>query len=420
MNRRLTFLIAAFEALIIAAIGVGVLLAPMTVIWLFENDPSIDWFVAFRASADVWLMAHGTRLVVPESTILGMTSPTFVVSIIPLGLSILIGYLSVKLGRRLTAAAELWPGWLAAVLSYGAISLFISTFAFDKAVYPVNWQGTFLPPIFFGLCVIAGSLTGQRKVYGEANKLPEAAERIWFRGFKQQRFENLHWSIRALAVPALRAGTAVVAMMLGVSAILFAVMLAINWISVTRFYEGLQVSVLGGIMVTAGQLVIMPNLIIYGAAWLSGVGFQIGAGSLISPIASSVGPMPILPVIGAIPAGQFSYGLVAVAVPLIAALIATVGVKHHADEIRFEFASAWNAAISLGLAIGVVAAVELGLLAALASGGFGPNRLQTVGVNPWLLALVIFVEVAAVAILAAFYTARPDKPDHPLLAARKR
>ena len=37
----------------VAAIGVGVLLAPMTVIWLVENDPTIDWFVAMRTSADI-------------------------------------------------------------------------------------------------------------------------------------------------------------------------------------------------------------------------------------------------------------------------------------------------------------------------------------------------------------------------------
>ena len=29
---------AAFEAVMVAAIGVGILLAPMTVIWLVEND----------------------------------------------------------------------------------------------------------------------------------------------------------------------------------------------------------------------------------------------------------------------------------------------------------------------------------------------------------------------------------------------
>jgi hypothetical protein len=420
LNRRLTFLIAAFEALVIAGIGVGITLAPLTVIWLFENDPSIDWFVAFRAASDIWLMAHGTRLVVAEGVIMGVEAPSFVISVVPLGLTFLIGFLALRLGRRLTAANELWPGWLSATAVYGAISLFLSTAAHNAAIYPVNWQGTFLPPIFFAIVLIVGSLTGKRQLFGEASNLPEAAERIWFKNWVADRVDNLHWGIRALAMPALRAGTGIVAMLLAISAVMIAVLLAVNWITVTRFYEGLQVSVLGGIMVTAGQLAVLPNLVIFGAAWLTGVGFQFGAGSIISPIATNIGPMPIFPIVGAIPAGQVSFGLIAVAVPLLGAFAATLLIKRHADEVRFEFASAWNAAISLGLAIGFVAAVEMGILAAAASGGFGPGRLQTVGINPLLLMGVVFVETASVSILAAFFSARPDKPDHPLLLERSR
>lgn len=420
MNRRLTFLIAAFEALVIAGIGVGITLAPLTVIWLFENDPSIDWFVAFRAASDIWLMAHGTRLVVAEGVIMGVEVPSFVISVVPLGLTFLIGFLALRLGRRLTAANELWPGWLSATAVYGAISLFLSTAAHNPAIYPVNWQGTFLPPTFFAIVLIVGSLTGKRQLFGEASNLPEAAERIWFKNWVANRVDNLHWGIRALAMPALRAGTGIVAMLLAISAVMIALLLAVNWITVTRFYEGLQVSVLGGIMVTAGQLAVLPNLVIFGAAWLTGVGFQIGAGSIISPIATNIGPMPIFPIVGAIPAGQLSFGLIAVAVPLLGAFAATLLIKRHADEVRFEFASAWNAAISLGLAIGFVAAVEMGILAAAASGGFGPGRLQTVGINPFMLMAVVFVETASVSILAAFFSARPDKPDHPLLLERSR
>ncbi len=420
MNRRLTFLIAAFEALVIAGIGVGITLAPLTVIWLFENDPSIDWFVAFRTASDIWLMSHGTRLIVAEGVIMGVSVPSFVISVVPLGLTFLIGYLSLRLGRRLTAANELWPGWLSATLVYGAVSLFLSTAAHNPAVYPVNWQGTFLPPTFFAIILIVGSLTGKRKLYGEASNLPEAAERIWFKNWLANRIDNLHWGVRAIAMPALRAGTGIVAMLMAVSGLMIAVLLALNWITVTRFYEGLQVSVFGGIMVTAGQLAVLPNLVIFGAAWLTGVGFQIGTGSLISPMATNIGPMPIFPLVGAIPAGQLTFGLLAVAVPLIGAFAATLLIKHHADEVRFEFASAWNAAISLGLAIGFVAAIEMGILAAAASGGFGPGRLQTVGVNPLMLMAVVFVETASVSILAAFFSARPDKPDHPLLLERSR
>ena len=414
MNRRLTFLIAAFEALVVAGIGIGILLAPLTVVWLFENDPTIEWLVPFRASADVWMMAHGTRLVVPAGMFGSSEVPAFVISMIPLGLSALIAYLAIRLGKKLTTALELWPAWVAGTLVYGAVSLFLSTVAYNEFAYPVTWQGTFFPPAFFLFFVVLGSLFGKRQAFGEAASLPESAERVWIRDWAQRKFNNLHWAIRAVSAPALRAGTGVVAILLGVSSIFIAGMLAINWIQVIRLYEGLQVSFLGGFMVTAGQIAVLPNIVVMGASWLTGVGFQFGAGSLISPVATVVGPLPALPVTSALPIGELSFGMIALMVPLVGAFVATIMIRRHADSIRFEFASAWSAAITLGLSIALVASVEMGLLALLASGGIGPERLQVIGVNPLLVAGVLFVEVAAVSILAAFFSARPDKADHPL------
>ena len=414
MNRRLTFLIAALEALVVAGIGLGLLLAPLTVVWLFENDPTIDWLVPFRASADVWMMAHGTRLVVPAGMFGSTEVPAFVISMIPLGLSMIVAHLSFRLGRKLTTALELWPAWVAGALVYGSISLFLSTVAYNEFAYPVTWQGTFFPPAFFLFFVILGSLIGKRAAFGEAANLPEPLERAKFQEWVVRTFDNFHWAVRAVTAPALRAGTAIVAMLLGVSALSIAFMLAINWIQVIRLYEGLQVSFLGGLMITAGQMALLPNLVVMGASWFTGVGFQIGAGSLISPVATVVGPLPALPIASALPVGELSFGMIALVVPLVGAFVATLLIRRHADAIRFEFASAWSAAITLGLSIALVASIEMGLLALLASGGVGPDRLQVIGVNPLLVAGVVFVEVAAVSILAAFFSARPDKPDHPL------
>ena len=418
MNRRLTFLVAAFEALVVAGVGLGLLLIPLTVVWLFENDPTIDFLVPLRASADIWMMAHGTRLVVPAGVFGAAEFPQFVVSMIPLGLTLVIAHLANRMGGRLTSAVELWPAWVAAALVYGGISMLLSLVAYNKFVYPVAWQGTFFPPAFLLLFVILGSLFAKRQAFGEAAALPEPAERVWVRNFLQRKFNNWHWAIRAVSAPAFRAGTGVVAILLAVSSVFIAIMMAINWIQVIRLYEGLQVSFLGGVMITAGQLAILPNLVVFGASWLTGVGFQIGAGSLISPVATVVGPLPALPITSALPIGELSFGMIAILVPLVGAFVATILIRRHSDEIRFEFASAWTAAITLGLSIAVVASVEFGVLAMLASGGVGPGRLQVIGVNPLLAAGVLFVEVAVVSILAAFFSARPDAPDHPLVQKR--
>jgi hypothetical protein len=204
--------------------------------------------------------------------------------------------------------------------------------------------------------------------------------------------------------------------LLAVSAIMLAISLTLNWVSVTRLYEGLQVSLIGGIAVTLAQLALLPNIIIFGASWLTGLGFSIGAGSTVSPFGTELGPIPSIPFFGGLPIGENPFGLMILVVPVLLALAATVLVKPYAADIRFNFASPLSAAISLGLGIGVVAALEAALLAWVASGGIGPERLAEFGVNPWMLALVVFVEVAPVSFLAAFYSARPDKaapiPEH--------
>jgi hypothetical protein len=198
-------------------------------------------------------------------------------------------------------------------------------------------------------------------------------------------------------------------MLIALSSFTIAVMIALNWIDVTRLYESVQVSVLGAIVLTAGQLAILPNFVIYGAAWFTGVGFSIGTGSLISPLGSQVGPLPAVPLLGALPVGKLEFGMVAIGVVLLAAFIATLMIRNSADEIRFEFATAWSAAVSLGASIALVTSLQLGFLAFIASGGAGPGRLAVVGVNPWLLMLVSFIEVFIVATLAAFYSARPSE-----------
>jgi hypothetical protein len=46
--------------------------------------------------------------------------------------------------------------------------------------------------------------------------------------------------------------------------------------------------------------------------------------------------------------------------------------------------------------------------------------MATVGANPWLVAGVTFIEVTVAAILAAFFSARPDAADAELIQRTRR
>jgi hypothetical protein len=412
VNKRQTFFIAALEAAILVAISLGLILVPLTLVWFLESNPEVEWLVTFRAASDFWLLSHGAGLVVPEGEILGILVPVFVVTLVPLGMTIWLARSFYNAGKRFIAARSLWPGWLGGSLVYGTAALFISTAAYDSAIFPIAWQGVFFPTMLFIFFQVLGSLFGQPDEIFEGDILDQAPERDRVRQALNSFRLRLHWSVRSIIGPAFRAGTAITVMLLMVSAFTIAVLIAMNWIDITRLYESVQVSILGAVVLTLGQLALIPNLVIYGASWLTGVGFSIGAGSLISPLGSQVGPLPAIPVLGALPVGQLEFGMVSIAVVLLAAFIATLLIRKSADEIRFEFATAWSASISLGLSIAFVTATQMGLLALIASGSAGPGRLAQVGVSPWQVALVVFVEVGVVSTLAAFFSARPvaDKP----------
>lgn len=415
MNRRLTFAIGAIQALVAVAIGVGAIAVPLSILWLFENDAQTNWLVAYRTASDLWLLSQGTPLEVAAGKFLGIEVPAFAITLIPLGYSIVLGYLAYRLGRRLSSAPEIWPAWLAAVASYCLLAWGITSGANFASISPNAILGIVCPTLFFVFFSGLGALLGDPKAIYGVGKNVQAPERKAIKDFFTDRFAALPWVIRVVWSPALRAGTSIIFALLTISAAMIAILVLWNWISIITFYESLHATPLGGFALTVGQISLLPNFAIFGADWLTGVGFSIGDGSLISPLGSAAGPLPTIPILAILPQGTLSFGMVAIVVPLVLAFLATVAIRDHAADVRFEFATPLASALALGLSIAFVAAGELALLTWLASGGFGPERMSVSGANPLMVFAISFIEVGAMSVFAAFYSARPNAADHPLL-----
>ena len=419
LNRRLTFAIGALQALISVAIGLGALAVPLAILWLFENDAQTGFVVAFRTASDIWLLSQGASINVAAGTFLGIEVGAFAITLMPLGYSIFLAWLAWRVGRAISGAAEMWPAWLGAIGTFAILNFLVVRAADFKAVAPDQIGGLVWPVLFFSAFVFFGSLIGEpRPVYGVAKGML-SLERKKVSEFFAKTFAALPWIIRVVWSPALRAGTGIVIAMLVVSSAAIALLFAFNWIGVVTFYETVHSTFLGGFAITSAQIALLPNFVIFAASWLTGVGFSIGAGSLISPLGSAAGPLPAIPALAVLPQGTLDFGMIAIVVPLVLAFIATLAIKKHADDVRFEFATPLASAFALGLSIAFVAALELAALAWLASGGFGPGRFASNGVNPLILFAVFFIEVAVVAVLASFFAAKPNRADHPLLASKK-
>jgi hypothetical protein len=271
-----------------------------------------------------------------------------------------------------------------------------------------EWDPLFRPALFFGGLLFIASVAGKRFELVPGSNQIEAPERIWVRQKAADFVAKLHWTISTTANPAFRIGTFVVVFVLLVSSLLLMIALILGWVEVLRLYQALSLSFLGGLMVTVGQLAILPNLIIYGFAWITGAGFSIGAGSFVSPIASQLGPLPALPIFAALPTGGIDRGIVFSSIVVVGAILATLLARKSTERMRWEFATSFSAAAVLAVFSALIASLLALALGLLASGSLGPGRFVEVGVNPLVLAGVVFLEVLVPVFLVSVVAVRPQ------------
>ncbi len=408
MNRALSFGIAALQALIILSSAVGLVLVPLTLAWLIEGNGSVDWIATLQVAGYAFLLALGVPLQIASGELVGIAFESFTLSYLPLGLTLVMALMVIRIGHRLSAASSLWPAWLSGGVAFGAGSYGLSLLIANPAVTVSEWDPLFRPTIFFGGLLFIASVAGKRFELVPGSNQIEAPERIWVRQKAADFVAKLHWTISTTANPAFRIGTSVVVFVLLVSSLLLMVALILGWVEVLRLYQALSLSFLGGLMVTVGQLAILPNLIIYGFAWITGAGFSIGAGSFVSPIASQLGPLPALPMFAALPTGGIDRGIVFSAIVVVGAIVATLLARKSTERMRWEFATSFSAAAVLAVFSALIASVLAFALGLLASGSLGPGRFVEVGVNPVLLAGVVFLEVLVPVFLVSVVAVRPQ------------
>ncbi len=130
-------------------------------------------------------------------------------------------------------------------------------------------------------------------------------------------------------------------------------------------------------VLVAVSLAVLPNATLYSSAYLLGPGFVVGAGSTVTSGAVVLGPLPMFPMLAALPADgpapQWTSWLI-VAPPVIAFLAAVLAQ-------RALPTTRWEDGALRGAGGGVLAGVLLGALTALSSGAVGPGRMAEVGTD---------------------------------------
>lgn len=356
-------------------IGVGVPLALGSIVWAVELGFDPEWTVVWRAAADIWLLGHGvdvTFTLDPAiAAALGLPGAELPVtfSIALLGFALLTLLLAVRAGRRVAEVGHPIIGCLTEILVFGGASTAVVLLSAHPAAEPNVAEGVAFPTITFVVGLVAGIATSQLRRDARAQGERSRTGRI-----RDALVARIPLPVRVGVDTAVRAGLAAVAALVVAASVVCALALGFGYAQLITFYETLHTEALGGFVLTVAQAAILPNAVIWTMSWLIGPGFAVGTGSISSPFATALGPIPPIPIFGAIPPSPGSGAWMVLLLPLAAGLVA--GILAH-GRLRGVLRDWWL--VLVGIAGGVCGGITAGLLAAASAGAGGPGRLADLG-----------------------------------------
>ncbi|MET4619816.1 hypothetical protein ABIE18_001252 [Arthrobacter sp. 2762] len=385
------------EAAQAAFISAIVVILPLVGVWATDGFQNRNVDFLARLAGQAWLLIHGVPLTLAQVNVGTAGQPgTGLLSLIPLGLTLIPFLLAWRAGRRLARASytdQLWQAFLGACVVYAAFATATGFVCRTPEVVINLWFAMTIPLIAFAL----GLVVGARREAGSWSRLIGVDAVAWIAKTSQ----HSRWA-GSYVGSALKAGFVATMAAVCLAAVLLAVDIVWHWTDIIAVYEGLQAGALGGAVLTIAQLGFLPNLVVFALAWSSGAGFSLGVGSHAGPLGTAVGPLPAVPVFGGLPSGQLDAGPMALALPVVAGIMAgwwflREGENHFDEWLSIKIKARWFTAAAstlfLGLFIGSVAGLLSGALAWVARGSAGIGRLTEIGPHPLWTAVWLAAEV---------------------------
>ena len=386
MNSRLNAFATVLDVVVLVGLGLGLLFAPLTLVWAFDDGFATDLLLSWAIAVDGWMLGHGVPLTLTldptlaQSLSLGESSSTFVVDIALLGLGLITLLWGYRIGRR--SGTRIYPvsTWFVAVGTLVGLSFVMVFFLPQHMVTMELMDALVRPALFLAAGLALATWVGSRAPGGRVLEgvLPETVLAVMRTGVKT-------------------AGASVLGLV-ALASLALAGLVLWSFGTMIVLYESLQPGVWGIITLSIAQLALLPTAIVWGAMWMVGPGFAVGTGALVSPLGTTVQAVPALPLLGIIPSNPPIGAIMIVAVPLAVAFIAGVAATtmllgknpgnlwrnvgdtefHHQPLVQILAASA---------VAGVLGSFGGFVLASMTSGSAGPGRFQNVGADPAQIAL---------------------------------
>ncbi|GAA3545418.1 cell division protein PerM [Nocardioides daeguensis] len=313
---------------------------------------------ALRVGAHGWLLAHGSTVAVEGVRITAM----------PLGLTLLCAWVVWRIGHRVgesisghgpdadriaDGARDLTVPYAAGLFAvgYAVVGVLTTSIAATAASSPAPAR------------VVLWSVLLGLGVGGPAIAFGSGRAAIWL--------PAVPTAVRDAALVARR----ILACWALVSLVALVAALVLDFATAANVVSQLHADAGAVLLMTALTLLLLPNALLFSSAYLLGPGFTVGTGTTVSTTAVVLGPLPMFPLLAALPdqgSQPWWTDWLMLTPVLLAALVA-------GRLQRDRPVLAWDRAAIRGCAGGIGAGVVLALLSVFAGGAVGPGRMQDVG-----------------------------------------
>jgi uncharacterized protein DUF6350 len=362
----------AMAACAVTVTGLAVLTPLVLAGWIAAPHAGLGLPGVLRTATALWLAAHHVGFALRGAGRIGM---------LPLGLVLLPSPLLWRAGRwvvrtgEVSRLSDVGYAALAIAAPYAALSGALALASRSPLAVPSLPQAV-LASFLLALC--ASGLGGARALapWGRLVRLMPPRPRSVVLG-----------AVSALAV--LASGGAVLA---GAS-------LTVHLHEYKVLDDALAAGVVGSLLLLLLQVGYVPNAVGWAVCYALGPGFSFGAGTVVAPTGAALGPLPALPMLAALPAGQSGVPAWASAAVLILPYLA--GAFGGVVVVRVAPAPAYETAPVWGFVCGAATGCVIGIVAAFSGGPLGSGRLVAVGPSGWQSAVVATLEVGVAAAVAA-------------------
>lgn len=393
MRSLVTAVIAAIEAVAVALAGLAVVAVPAVLIWVITFGLSAEPASVAAGATGVWLLAHFVPLQfsVSAEAALGMglapEALSFSLSLAPLGITLISVLLALRAGWRFAGRGGVGAmGVVGGLVGFGAVALGAAAFAAPL----IEWtamQAALSAAAVYGVSSAAAFLVRAGR---DGHPWWEASVRRALRGLEYLGVRS-GAALPSRAAEMFRLAGAALALVFGISALTFAIAVATGYADVTALAQSLQLDPIGSLTLFLAQLALVPLAIVWSVAWMAGTGFAIGAGSSVTPFETLLGPLPALPLLGALPEAWGERGAFAPGMLIVAALALGVLFARRPGVRR----ASWPAAVVITVLAAALTGLGIAGVSALARGSMGPDRLAVNGPDPWITGGVVALEVGA-------------------------